>query len=220
MPIGALSRASDRSRCCGRMASPTARVLRWRRRRSNLMWLLVHGPGQLARRSVLLACRRRCRRRMPVRRRSFRRRLLIRHRTRGLQTRPRSPARRRQSRASARRFRVRARARQQRPQSLQRQVKVKTRLRSQHRPLPRLLLPRFRKRRLHLSVRVQARQWRRRLPLQQPLLPPKLQLQPQRPTLRRRLPKPSRVRQRRSFRSRRSNSQSGRGAIDTTIDSK
>jgi hypothetical protein len=243
MPIGARSRACDRSRCCARMASPTARASRWPhqlRRRSKTTWCRARGLVQLLRnRDMAGYRRRRCHRMrvhpMPRRRRPMRhmpcsrRRLLSRHRTRGLQTRPLSLAQRRPSRASAHRSRVRARTLQRQPQSrprqVRRQVRHQARLQLRRHPLPRLLRSKCRKRRLRQSARARARQPLRQrplqqFPLQQLLLPPRLQLLPQLPTRRRllaarrrrqlprrQLPKPSRVRQRRWFRSRRSNSQ-------------
>jgi hypothetical protein len=238
MPIGARSRACDRSRCCVRLASPTARVSPWPhqlRRWSKTTWCLARGSVQLLRKRELAGYRRRrChrmrvhptpRRRRPMRHRPYsRRRLLSRHRARGLQTRPRSLARR-PSRASVHRSRVRARTLQQQPQSRPRQVWHQARLRLRRRPLLRLLQSKCRKRRPRQSARARARQPLRQLPLRRRplqllLLLPRLQLLLQLPTLRRllaalrrrrlprrRLPKPSRVRQRRWFRSRRSNSQ-------------
>jgi len=224
--------------CCARMLSLTARVSQWLRQ-SRTTWCLARGSVQLLRTRELAAYRRRRCHRMLVRRRPMHRlrrwpmrhtpcshrRLLSRHRPRGLQMHPRSLARRRQSRASARRSRVRARTLQQQSQSRQRQVRCqvrhRARLRLRRRPLPRPLLLRCRKHRLRQTARARARRPLRQLPLHQLLLPPRLQLLPQLPTLRRplaaprrrqllrrQLPKPSRVHQRRWFRSRRSSSQS------------
>jgi hypothetical protein len=229
--IVARSRACDRLQCCARIASPTARVSPLPRRRSRTRWCLARGSVQLLRNRELAAYRRRCCHRMLVRRRQMHRlrrwpmrhtpcshrRLLSRHRPRGLQMHPRSLARRRPSRASAHRSHVRARTLQQQPQSRRPQVRHQVRHQAglPRRPPPRLLRSKCRKRRLRQTACARTHQPLLLLPLQQLLLPPRLRLLPQLPTLRRPLaaprqrrpPRLSRVRQRRWFRSRRSTSQ-------------